>query len=142
MGIGATRAALQPWSDMKFTIDRATLERLVKQVNHVPRLRLWACAARVFVGAKHITAGTEALVFNDGGCTVPRQRFLDAIEYFGYKKKSCITVEADNKFLRIGKVSIPCRNYSNQVTAPAEFPVFPVTDTWIVANQGPNASER
>ncbi len=127
---------------MKFTVDRATLEGLVKQVNHVTQLRVWACGARVFVGAIHITTGTEALVFEDGGCTVGRRKFLDAVEYYGYKRKASITVEADEKFLRIGKLSMRCRDYSKQVTAPAEFPVFPVTDTWIAGSQTAKRPER
>jgi hypothetical protein len=85
---------------MHFTIER---KRLVKMLESVRRkapgqkkrakdVRLFACAARVFVEANGVTAGEEALVFRDGGCCHPLDLFLALVK--SYANKENVTFEA------------------------------------------------
>jgi hypothetical protein len=69
---------------MHFIVDR---KRLVKMLETVRRkqpgvkkkkdkdVRIYACAARVFVEANGVTAGEEALVLRDGSCYQPLEGF-------------------------------------------------------------------
>ena len=90
---------------MKFTIERRALIRMVEQMRgkmpgrrrgDVP-LKLWACAARVFVTSGGEVAGYEALVFEDGECVVPGRRFSRILKT--YKGKKNLTIEVDEKAL-------------------------------------------
>src|ERR1035437_2592340 len=92
---------------MHFTVDR---NRLVKMLESVRRklpgakkkdknVRIYACAARVFVEANGVIAGEEALVFRDGGCTQPMERFLMLLK--SYAPKEDMTIEADERALKL-----------------------------------------
>src|SRR5207302_1858419 len=92
---------------MHFTIER---KRLVKMLESVRRklpgqkrkdkeVRLYACAARVFVEANGVTAGEEALVLRDGGCRQPLEQFLALVK--SYANKENVTIEADELSLRM-----------------------------------------
>lgn len=117
---------------MNCTVERATLVRMVKQLKGGDeRLRLWACVARVFVESNGVIAGTEALVFEDGSCVVPRVTFLKLLQ--SYAGDANITIQADAMTMRVGTVTISSVGYTSQAAPPAKFHVFPVTDTWIVA---------
>lgn len=129
---------------MKFTIEHSVFEQMVRQVGQkLPNqrradtsLRLSACAARVFVESNQTVAGTEALVLEEGGCTLPRVKFLRVLET--YRSRQHLTVEADAHSLRIGGFSMPVASYSPQVQAPGDFQVFPVTDLNVLTPaQGP-----
>jgi hypothetical protein len=75
---------------MKFTVERVALERMIDQLKadremkgqQQRMMRLSACAARVFVEANGVAAGIEALVLADGGCNVPRIRFLKILRTY------------------------------------------------------------
>lgn len=122
---------------MKFTVERVTLERMVAQLKvergvKGPRqrmLRLSACAARVFVEANGVTAGVEALVFEDGACNVPRMKFLKILRTFAPKPN--ITLSADENGLRIEGFVMKATCFSPTAAAPGEFQIFPVTDGWL-----------
>jgi DNA-directed RNA polymerase subunit RPC12/RpoP len=122
---------------MRFTVERATLAKMLRQLTRERRgfwrsvqfARLWACAGRVFVEANEVIAGTEALVLEDGSCSVPRVRFLKLVQ--SYSPKLNITIEANAETLRVETVTMPSADFSRVAIAPAQFHVFPVTDTWV-----------
>ena len=86
---------------MKFTVERVALERMIDQLKadrgvkgqQQRMMRLSACTARVFVEEDGVAAGLEALVLADGGCNVPRIRFLKIVRTFHPKLN--ITIAAD-----------------------------------------------
>jgi hypothetical protein len=75
-------------------------------------LKLWACAARVFVtsGGSGTVAGHQALVFEDGECSVPGRHFSRVLNTFNWMKN--LTIEADEKGLRIGSFTMSVSGYS------------------------------
>lgn len=122
---------------MHFTIER---KRLVKMLESVRRklpgqkkkdkeVRLYACAARVFVEANGVTAGEEALVLRDGGCRQPLEQFLALVK--SYPDKEHMTIEADERALRMFTSTVSVSGYTRDVKPPAEFVVGKVTDTWV-----------
>ena len=119
---------------MKFTVERAALVKMLELVGKPAVARKWrdkqvrlsACAARVFVEANDSTGGVEALVFQDGTCTLPHAVFLKILKT--YAPKPNITVEADERVIRFFSTTLPVSGYSPAVTPPGKFQVFPVTD--------------
>lgn len=119
---------------MKITVELPALVKMVRQVGkRMPgqkqadsTLRLYACAARVFVEANQTVAGMEALVLEDGGCTLPREVFLKLLK--SYTPKPHIIIEADERMVRFGSTTLNSVGYSPTATPPAQFQVFPVTD--------------
>ena len=104
---------------MKFTVERLTLVKLLRQVGRKlvpkdlnPLVRIYACAARVFVETSEMTAGVEALVFADGSCRVHRANLLDYLAMYPSKKNLV-------------------SDYAPSATPPALFNVSPVTDAWL-----------
>jgi hypothetical protein len=87
--------------------------------------------AFMFVSAGWMVTGTEALVLEDGGCTVDRRQFESLFRVFGHKKN--ITIEAKPGLLQIEDERIKVSDYSDHVTAPGEFKVFPVSDTGVIS---------
>jgi hypothetical protein len=123
---------------MHFTIERKRLIKML-QVLHKNRpgtrknakeLRLYACAARVFVEANDVTAGEETLVYEDGGCVVPLLMFTELLK--SYSKKENVTVKADEKAMRIFTSTVPITGFTKDVSPPSRFMVWQVTDTWVV----------
>jgi hypothetical protein len=96
-------------------------------------LKLWACAARVFVtsGGSGTVAGHQALVFEDGEYSVPGRHFSRVLNTSSRMKN--LTIEADEKGLRIGSFTMSVSGYSPHAQPPGKFQVFPVTDTGVVA---------
>lgn len=92
-------------------------------------VRLYACAARVFVETDSVTAGEEALVFTDGGCMLLLEQFIAILET--YAGKANVTIQVDEKSLRMFSTALPVSNYTNNVKPPAHFVVGRVTDTWV-----------
>lgn len=123
---------------MKFTITQQDLLNMLKQVSkkqpwakrHDKVLRLSACAARVFVEANETVAGIEALVLQDGACTLDRTMFTDLVKT--YAGRTNLTIEANERFLQIANTRINIQNFSPTASPPAKFQVFRVTDTWVV----------
>ena len=102
---------------MHFTIDR---KRLVKMLEIVRRklpgakkknkdVRIYACAARVFVEANGMTAGEESLVFQDGGCILPLERFLMLLK--SYSTKENVTIEANERALKMFTTTVGVSGY-------------------------------
>lgn len=119
---------------MKITVELPALVKMIRQVGKkVPgqkfadsTLRLYACAARVFVEANQAVAGMEALVLEDGSCTLPIGLFLQLLKT--YAPKPHITIEADYQKVRFGSTTLNCAGYSPKAAPAAQFHVFPVTD--------------
>ena len=122
---------------MHFTIER---KRLVKMLEIVRRklpgqkrkdkeVRLYACAARVFVEANGVTAGEEALVLRDGGCRQPLEQFLALVK--SYANKENVTIEADELSLRMFTSTRTVSDFTRDVKPPVDFVVGGVTDTWV-----------
>jgi hypothetical protein len=133
---------------MKFSIDRVTLERMVKHLGvergvKGPResmMRISACVARVFVEANGVTAGVEALVLEDGACSVPRMKFLKVLRTFAPKPAILVSVDEDG--LRIENFLMKVTDFSPKATAPGKFPVSPVKDTWLAQPKTPQSSSH
>jgi len=126
---------------MHFTVER---RRLVKMLEAARRkmpgqkvkdkqVRLYACSARVFVEANNVTAGEEALVLEEGGCRQPLEPFLALVK--SYSTKEHITIQADEKTLRVYNSSRSVFDYTRDVKPPADFVVGRVTDTWLTAEE-------
>jgi len=131
------QSVLKNQTTMHFTIERQRLIKMLKSVDRkLPgvkhkdaNLRIYACAARVFVEANGQTAGEEALVLRDGGCTQPAKQFLELLK--SYASKDNVTIEADERKIKIVTFTIPSTGYTSDVKPPAKFFVGRVTDTWI-----------
>jgi len=119
---------------MEFTLELPVLIKMVQQVGKKmpgrkpadPTLRLSACAARVFVESNQTVAGTEALVLEDGSCTLPTKLFLELLK--SYSPRPHLTIEADERKVRFGSTTLDATAYSSSAPPPGEFQVFPVTD--------------
>ena len=131
---------------MQFTGDRKALAKLLqlvsKKMPHAKKsdttLVFSACAARVFVEANETVAGVEALVFEDGACVLDRVRFTKLIEI--YEDRENLHFEANERFIRVANSQFGVLSYSSKAVPLAKFQVFPVTDTWVAANNSPFAS--
>src|ERR1035437_733428 len=126
---------------MHFTIDRKRLGKMLESVRRkLPGVkkkdkdvRIYACSARVFVEANGVTTGEEALVFRDGGCTQPMERFLILLK--SYAPKENVTIEADERALKLFNSTLNNSGYTPDVKPPAKFFVGQVTDTWVSGEQ-------
>jgi len=133
---------------MKFTLELPALVKMVQQVGKKmpgqkradPALRLYACAARVFVECNQTGAGMEALVLEEGGCTLPRELFVKLLK--SYTPKPHITIEADERTVHFGSTTLNSAAYSLTATPPAQFQVFPVTDLKALFPDKPAAASK
>jgi hypothetical protein len=111
---------------MKFTVRIDDFESLLKAVVSRPRktdkLRLSACAARVFVESKHGVGGVEALVFSDGAVMLPAPKFRDLIKT--YKGRVSLTFDGSADGLRIENFLMPVLGYEPSPKPPAALQVF------------------
>ena len=123
--------------NMHFTIE---YKRLLQMLAHMRQklpgkkkknrtVRLYACAARVFVETDGVTAGEESLVLKDGGCTLLLEQFITILK--SYEGKVNVTIQADEKSLRLFTTTLPVLGYTADVKPPAHFVVGRVTDTWV-----------
>jgi len=128
---------------MKFTIELPTLVKMLQcvgkkapaQKRRDKQVRLFACAARVFVEANQTTAGLEALMFREGTCMLNHDVFLKLLQT--YATKPDITIEADQHALKFFSTTMPLSDYSATVTPPAKFQVFPATAPGAASPQTP-----
>jgi hypothetical protein len=123
---------------MHFTVD---YKRLVKMIEIVRRklpgakkkdvgIRIYACAARVFVEANGVIAGEEALVFRDGGCNQNLEGFFNVLKSYGPKKN--VTIEATDKNLKLFNSTFEVWCYWPNPKPPAKFIVGRVTDLGVL----------
>lgn len=48
-----------------------------------------------------------------------------------------VSIEVDERWLRMATVEMAARDFKNEATAPGEFQEFPVTDGWLAAQGTP-----
>ena len=80
---------------MHFTVERKRLVKMLEaarrkwpgQKKKDKQVRLYACAARVFIEANSVTAGEEALVFRDGGCPLCETVYIVSKQIHGGERK-------------------------------------------------------
>lgn len=130
---------------MHFTID---YKRLIKMLELAKRkwpgqarekqVRLYACAARVFVEGGGMVSGEEALVLVEGGCLLRLKPFLAMLKT--YPNKENVTIQAAETSLRFFTTSFPILEYTSAVKPPADFVLEPVTDTWVAGSAACGAS--
>ncbi len=94
------------------------------------RVTLVALQDRLWMLHSGTAARMEAIIFEEGQCTVSAWRFLRALE--PHRDSRSVTVDADARSLKLGQVSIPVRNYSTAAIPPARFQIFLATDLGIV----------
>ncbi len=132
---------------MKYTVERMTLVKMLRLLGGSsrrkgvdPLVRMYACAARVFVETSEITAGVEAIVLAEGSCRVHRGQLIGLLRLYPGRKN--FTFEADKHGLRFGTTVMDVVDYSPGATPPAKFRVFPVTDDWLVQPKGQAPAPR
>ena len=129
---------------MHFTIEHKRLLQMLTQMREKRpgkkrksrTVRLYACAARVFVETNGITAGEESLVLADGGCTLFMKQFIAILKTCADKPN--VTIQADEKSLRLFTTTLPVSGYTSEVKPPANFIVGRVTDTWVSGAEQPS----
>jgi hypothetical protein len=103
-------------------------------------VRLYACAARVFVESNAITAGEESLVLADGGCTLLLEQFVAILK--SYRGKLNVTIQADQHSLCLFTTTLPISGYTKTVQPPAAFVVGRVTDMWVAGGSAEALGRR
>src|ERR1035437_2059326 len=86
-----------------------------------------------FEVANGMTAGEEALVLRDGGCIQPMEQFLMLLK--SYFTKENVTIEADERALKLFNSTLNNSGYTQDVKPPAKFFVGQVTDTWVAGGE-------
>lgn len=129
---------------MHFTIDRKKFIKMIEMVRRsrsgtrtrpsARRMRIYACASRVFVEANGMIAGEETMVLRDGGCTQPIKQFLARLK--SYPNKENVTIEADEWELKMFSRIVNVTGYTVDVNPPADFVVGRVTDIWLAGEKG------
>jgi len=127
---------MKPKDIMRFTAERKLLIRLLQVVGQkMPgqkradkRVRLTACSPRVFVEANSTTAGTEALVLQDGTCSIDLKPFLAMLN--GYENKEHLMFEAGPNWIKFGATILNTAGYSPRAEAPGEIQSVPLTVRW------------
>ena len=113
---------------MKFTIAYTDLQTLLKGAGvSKPRkadtLSLFACAGRVFAEYKGDVAGIEELVLEDGGVTLPAQKFAALIQT--YKGTRLLRFEGSPTSLKVQNFTMPILEWNEAPRPPAQFQLFP-----------------
>ena len=54
-----------------------------------------------------------------------------------FANRENISVEVDERWLRMANVEMAARDFKNEAVAPGEFQEFPVTDGWLAAQGTP-----
>jgi hypothetical protein len=127
---------------MKFTIEAGSFIRMVQMVSErvskskraTPILRLTACEGRACVQSAGRVAETEARIWEHGECTLRQARLLKCLKT--YPRELALTIEADERGLRLDHSSMPVLSYVSRAAAPAQFQIFLASDlglrpTWL-----------
>lgn len=85
-------------------------------------LRFGASGAYVYAEANEVLAATEALVLDEGECSVSYQQFSQVVRTFATKN---LTISADARRLSIGRFMMPVTAYSPKPVALSERIVLP-----------------
>jgi hypothetical protein len=130
---------------MKFSVDRLAVVKMLKLARKAApggwargaMVRVSACPARVFFETNQSTVGIEALVLEEGACSVPLGLLLKLLQ--SYHPQLQITIEADAVSLRMGTTTLKAiSEYSPRAVAPLSYQVFPVTDLAVAGRSPPS----
>jgi hypothetical protein len=132
---------------MHFTVERRRLIKILEAARRkLPgqkikdtHVRLFACAARVFVEANGVTGGEEALVLQNGDCRVALEPFLGVLKTYSPRKN--VTIMVDENALHLYTSSLSVTDYKHQASPPADFLIGRVTDTWITGGKYSDTNE-
>jgi uncharacterized protein (TIGR04255 family) len=130
---------------MKFNIRPAEIKKLLKGVGAskpAPEesITISACAARVFVEYKGDVGGIEHLVLADGAVTLPAKKLVDLLST--YKGVKSLHFEGGPKVLKVDSLTMPIIRWEPNPKPPADFQIFPVTDTTITKTPKPTRSSE
>ena len=145
-GLPESRRRFATISDLLLNLDATLCSALLFEV--LPSLRLLdpACGSAAFLVAamkvlinlysavNQTTAGTEALVFEDGTCILQQSVFLKVLKT--YTTKLNIIIEAGGTSLKFFSTTLPITDFSRTAIPPGKFQVFPVTDLTVLRPQG------
>lgn len=135
-------AVLTSEYSMKFSVDRLALVKMLRLAqkrapgarNRDRLVRLSVCPAKVFIEANEVAAGVEALVLEEGTCSLPHDVFLRLLQ--SYHPKPQITIETNARALRMGTTTLEAVvSYSPESTPPMSYRVFPVTDSAVARHK-------
>ncbi len=115
---------------MKFTVDPAPFLRIVELAEERVSNRsasdvilcLAACDQRVWVECGDMIAQTEAMVWENGQCHVPRGALLNALK--SHEDELELLVEGTKRGLRFGKTLLPVSHYYPWAVLPSSVHVF------------------
>jgi hypothetical protein len=123
---------------MKFTIKPEPLIRMVEMVGERGPsykrmgafLRLVACEGRVCIETDGKAAEMEAVIWEDGQCSLSRARLLNALKR--HSEDIELTIEADEHGLQMDGSSLPVSSFSPNAALPAAFQIFFGADLGVV----------
>jgi len=126
---------------MRFTVEPEPLIKIVSMVgewapgrkNAGPPLRMVASAGRVRVESRREAAEIDAAVWEDGQCTLSQAKLLAALK--PYREQTDVTIQGDERGLRVGERSMSVLSYQPQTAAPKAFQIFLATDSGVVASR-------
>ncbi len=84
----------------------------------------------LWVAHSGTAARMEAVVFEEGQCTVSTRKFLLALE--PHRDSPALMIQAGAKKMKVDQVRIPVSRYSAAATPPSRFQIFLATNHGIV----------
>jgi hypothetical protein len=93
-------------------------------------LRIVACPGGVCIESNETVAKVEAVVWEDGQCTLFRAHCLRVVK--AYRDEANLTIEADRHGLNVGGFLLTVSSYRPYAVAPLKFQAFLVTDLGFV----------
>ncbi len=123
---------------MKFTIEPEPFVQMLEMLGKArpdrrradPTVRLVACRGRVCVERAGTVAEIDAVVWEDGQCTLSRGRLLNLVKT--HRLEPELTLEAHAQGLRLDGLTIPLTSYCPFAVAPGAFQIFLATDLGVV----------
>lgn len=123
---------------MRFSTQPSPLLRILKMLaengDGVARpkqhVTLIACDDRLWVAHNGTAARMEAIVFEEGQCTVSTRKFLLALE--PHRDSLTLMIQVSAKKMQVDQVRIPVSRYSTAATPPSRFQIFLATNHGIV----------
>ncbi len=91
---------------------------------------LTACDDRLWVAHNGTAARTDAIVFEEGQCTVSTRKFLLALE--PHRDGPTLMIQAGAKKMQVDRAKIPVSHYSAAATPPGRFQIFLATNHGII----------
>ncbi len=122
---------------MKFTVQKESFTKLVAIVgertqsqNSDAILLLSAHESRVDVNQGDTEAETEAVVWEEGQCTVSRAKLVQVLA--ATPDDASVTMEVRRNSLQIGGARVPLISYNPSAVRPQRFQIFLASDSGLV----------